>query len=483
MSYSKFPVVAFCLLFAACSWMDRGGDAAHSSVVRPRSVADDPDSTPHVVYAAAHCYGAPSPDDRAPTMNVLALSRDGSKLSLLQSVKMPGKTLMPIVQRLNSAKTRLFSTAGTNGIVVFELDPSDHGKIVTSKQAVCSAVTPEALPTPYGVMPVDFALDLREEIAFSCNFLMGTISALSVDMDDSTLSSAIVCAPADPRSPAGIPEKVRRIGPSKAAKALGFPEGFPEDSLHPHGVACDPTGNWLVMSCLGTNHLFVFSLPVGESFAAGKPDFLLDGTHPDDSNRHAGGGPRQLVFSSDGQTLYSVQELDHTVMAYSFDVASGELAAVGRPQMTVPQAWLDSVPPLPHLYNAQPNYNSGIAISPDGRHVYTTGRGHDSVAGFVVSQSDGSLTPTAQGTVSSGGRTPWSLSFVSDSLLVVSNQYADDPTARIGGGLGADPDRLAPAAKEPGNVMVFRRNPNDGSLAPTGAVWEAPHVLSVRAVR
>jgi 6-phosphogluconolactonase (cycloisomerase 2 family) len=387
---------------------------------------------------------------------------------------------MPVVQALNAQKTRLFSTAGTNGIAVFEVDPSDRGKILTAKPPVCSAVTPEPLPTPYGVMPVDVTLDAKGETAFTCNFLAGTISALSINMGAGMLSAPTVCAPADPRDPPGIPEKVKKIGPSAAAQALGFPEGFPEDSPHPHGIACDPSGRWLVMGCLGTNHLYVFSLPIGKVFAAGTPHFVLDGTHPNDSNRHSGGGPRQLVFAPDGKTLYSVQELDHTVAAYSFDPSGGKLVVVGTKQQTVPQVWLDSIPPIPYMYNAQPNYNSGIAISPDGRHVYTTARGNDSVAGFVVG-ADGALTPTRQANIGSGGRTPWSLSFVSNALLVVSNQNADDPEARKGGGPDADPGRLAPLGKDDGNVTVFRRNSADGSLTATGAVWEAPHVLSVMA--
>lgn len=165
---------------------------------------------------------------------------------------------------------------------------------------------------------------------------------------------------------------------------------------------------------------------------------MSTGTHPDDSNRHDGGGPRSLVFHPDGKTLFSVQELDHTIAAYSFDAGTGKLALIGAAQQTVPQAWLDSNPPCPYMYNAQANYNSGIALAPDGRHVYVTGRGMDNVAGFSVA-ADGGLSPTAQATVPSGGRTPWSLSFVTDTLLVVTNQNADDPSAREGGGPDADP--------------------------------------------
>ena len=234
---------------------------------------------PYTVYAAANCYGAPIPDEegRAHTINVLSLSDGWEALTCVQTVEFPEGTLMPVSQQMNAERTRLLSTAGTNGIVVFECDPKDQGKIATAKPPASSAVTPEPLPTPYGVMPVDVTLDSAGTTAYTCNFLAGSISALSVDLESGTLSSPQVCAPADPRATPGIPEKVQKRGPSKAAQALGFPEGFPEDSPHPHGTACDPSGKWLVMGCLGTNHLLVFSLPIGEKFSAGTPDFVLDG--------------------------------------------------------------------------------------------------------------------------------------------------------------------------------------------------------------
>jgi hypothetical protein len=206
------------------------------------------------------------------------------------------------------------------------------------------------------VMPVDVTLDLTGTTAYTCNFLAGSISALTVDLESGTLSSPRVCSAPDPRTVPGIPEKVKKLGPSKAAQALGFPEGFPEDGPHPHGTACDPSGKWLVMGCLGTNHLYVFSLPVGEAFSNGTAHFVLDGTHPDERNRHDGGGPRQLVFAPDGQTLYSVQELDHTLAAYSFDGAAGKLALVGEVHQTIPQAWLDTNPPCPYLLHSLLSY-------------------------------------------------------------------------------------------------------------------------------
>ena len=149
-------------------------------------------------------------------------------------------------------------------------------------------------------MPVDFCLDVSGKAGYTCNFLASSISALAVDMEKGALSEPQLCAPPH----AGIPEKVLKIPPSAGAKALGFPEGFPEDASHPHGVACDPSGKWLVMSDLGSNNFRVYSLPVGDSFKAGPPDFTLAAHTAPDSNICYGAGPKNSAFSSDGRVLF-----------------------------------------------------------------------------------------------------------------------------------------------------------------------------------
>ena len=59
------------------------------------------------------------------------------------------------------------------------------------------------------------------------------------------------------------------------------------------------------------------------------------------------------VFHPSGKAVVVVNELGNTVSAYSFDPDTGALAHAGSPQLTVPQEWLDSKPPCPHVYNAQ----------------------------------------------------------------------------------------------------------------------------------
>lgn len=428
------------------------------------------------IYCVSHCYNAPLPDERAPKLTVLAFDSTTNALIPVQQTMLPEGTLMPIAQVINQKGTKLFTTAGKHGVVCYHLAPRDHGKIIGGP--ILLQVTPELPKTPYGVMPVDISLDLREESLFTCNFMGGSISALSLDTDGQLWGDPRVCL----LTHSGIPEKVRQLGPSAAAEELGFPEGFPEDGSHPHGVACHPSGNWLAVCDLGTSNLSVFSLPLGESFDLGKPDFVLRAHSAPDNNRHYLAGTRLIRFSTGGDFLFSVNELDHTISSYRFGKSGGTLTRCGPPHMTIPQTWLDEVPPRPYMYNAQPNYNAGIAVSPDGRHVYSSARGHDSVAGFKI-HADGVLAPTDQVRIASGGRTPWSITFLDNHFLLVTNQNADDPTARRPGGHGSDPDRIAPAGREPGNLMVLRRDPENGSLHPTGAIWEAPHILSVQVAK
>ena len=65
--------------------------------------------------------------------------------------------------------------------------------------------------------------------------------------------------------------------------------------------------------------------------------------------------------------------------------------------------------------DAVPSHASAIVISPDGRHLYATNRGHDSIAVFAV-QDGGALA--FAGAVPSGGRLPWVLDWAGEFLLV-----------------------------------------------------------------
>jgi 6-phosphogluconolactonase len=68
---------------------------------------------------------------------------------------------------------------------------------------------------------------------------------------------------------------------------------------------------------------------------------------------------------------------------------------------------------------------AGIAVHPDGRRVYVSNRGHDSIATFEIDGHDG--PPTLMDHVPSGGRTPRHFAIhPAGRSLLVANQDSDN---------------------------------------------------------
>jgi len=432
----------------------------------------------HVIYATIKAYGAPFPDaeGRPPVLAVLALNKQGTSLRVVQETEFPKATGGVMVLQLNKKKSKLFVTAGTHGIAVFDVDMHDQGKVVGGRAPICSPTTVEQMPTPLGVFPAWVTVDAAEQTVFSCNFFSKDVTALPFDKASNKCGVPMgVCTPEHP----GMPDKVAAsVDPN--AEPGPFGHGFPENGCHPHGLSIHPSGKWLVLGDLGSNNFTVYALPIGKSFTEGPPDFVLHSHTAPASNACYGSGPKNNCFSKDGTLLFSCNELDSSVSSYRFDEATGTLTPLGTPCSTLPQDWLDSVPPRPLPFYEQAHSGGSLCLAPNGKHLYSTNRGHDSISCFAVG-TDGCLTPTPQFNVPGGGRITWTLTMASDTLLLAINQYADydDPAStRYGDGKG-DRSRVAPAPKGPGNIRVFKRDTASGELTPTGCVLEVDEPLGI----
>jgi len=460
--------------FAAAA--DGDGTVARADFLKAISSA----AGQHIIYCTTKAYGAPFPDaeGRPVILSVLAIDKKGTAMRIVQEVEFPKNTGGAMVLQLNKSKSRLFSVAGANGIAVFDVDMRDEGKVVGGRPPVCSPTTTESMPTPLGVFPAWLTVDPAEETVYSCNFFSKDVTALPFDKASCQCGAPIgVCTPEHP----GIPDKVL-ASLDKDAEPGPFGHGFPENGCHPHGLSLHPSGKWLVLGDLGSNNFTVYSLPIGPSFTSGPPDCVLHAHIAPASYKTYGCGPKNNCFSMDGRVLFSCNELDSSVSSYRFDERTGALTPIGKPCMALPQDWLDSIPPRPLPFYDSAHSGGSLCLTPDGKHLYSTNRGHDSISCFAVGV-DGGLTPTPQFNVPAGGRITWTLTMPSDTLLLVINQYAeyDDPaTMRYGDGKG-DPNRLAPAPHGPGNIRVFNRDPASGELTPTGCVLEVDEPLGILA--
>jgi len=124
-----------------------------------------------------------------------------------------------------------------------------------------------------------------------------------------------------------------------------------------------------------------------------------------------GAGPRHVALHPDGRFLFVMNELDSTVASLSLDPASGEIALI------------DTLPAVPDEVRDH-NHCADIQISPDGRFLYGSNRGHDSIPIFAVDQDSGSLLFVDY--CPCGGATPRNLALTpSGNHLLSANQNAD----------------------------------------------------------
>lgn len=90
-------------------------------------------------------------------------------------------------------------------------------------------------------------------------------------------------------------------------------------------------------------------------------------------------GPRHFAFHPTRDLLYSINENGSTISAYRFDPESGTLSS------------FQVISTLPEGFDREDNTTAEIKIAPNGRFLYGSNRGHDSLALFAIG-NDGRLT-------------------------------------------------------------------------------------------
>jgi 6-phosphogluconolactonase (cycloisomerase 2 family) len=122
-----------------------------------------------------------------------------------------------------------------------------------------------------------------------------------------------------------------------------------------------------------------------------------------------GAGPRHLTAHPSGR-WYVADELGSTVSVFEPDFGLGTL----RLASSVPASHADT-----SSSPDQRNYPAGIALSADGRFLYLSNRGADTIATFSVGEN-GELTRLAE--IPCGGNWPRHFAIVDDLLLVANER-------------------------------------------------------------
>ena len=200
-----------------------------------------------------------------------------------------------------------------------------------------------------------------------------------------------------------------------------------------HSVVFDNTGRWAIACDVGADHIYVYpfdaasrTLGQGKSFA----------TPPGRAPRHAVFHPRLPYF-------FITNERVSILSSFRFDAAIGEV----RP--------LQTAPTIPSTFTER-NSLADIRIHPQGRFVYASNRGHDSLAIFRIDEENGQMIPVD--IVSTLGGNPREFEFEpSGRFLYVGNQVTQQ-------------------------MVTFAVDANTGTLTPTSTRIDVPKPACVKFV-
>jgi 6-phosphogluconolactonase len=201
-------------------------------------------------------------------------------------------------------------------------------------------------------------------------------------------------------------------------------------SVHPqrqtkpyaHWIRTDPTNKFGLVADLGTDQIVIYRFDA----RTGK----LTPNDPPSTHVAAGMGPRHLAFHPGSRWVYGIAELGNEVMAFHWDAALGTLTQ------------FQSVKTLADGFTG-PNTAAEISVHTNGKFLYASNRGEDSIVVYAIDPKTGELSFKQR--VPSGGKAPRYFTFdPSYKWLIVSNQ-------------------------EGGGISVFSVDAKTGELAPKGA--------------
>jgi len=167
--------------------------------------------------------------------------------------------------------------------------------------------------------------------------------------------------------------------------------GNEQEAAHPHSCFIDPSGKFALVSDLGQDFVYVYGIDIEAGTL----------TYRSSVKTAPGAGPRHMRFHPAGQYVYGLNELDCTVNVYEFSPSGVVLGEPFGTISTLPDGYKNrdhknaknaagepaSGPNRPEQTNA----TADIHITPDGRFLYASNRGHDSIVCYSVG-AGGKLT-------------------------------------------------------------------------------------------
>lgn len=217
-------------------------------------------------------------------------------------------------------------------------------------------------------------------------------------------------------------EKDGRLGPRAAfvQHAGSSVNKERQTSPHAHEILASNDNQFVLTADLGLDELLVYRFdPKNGSLTPDNPAF---------AKVRPGAGPRHFAFAPSGKFVYLVNEMSSTVTVFAFNTDSGGLHE------------LQTISTLPAGFKGE-NTTAEIEVDAQGKFLYVSNRGDDSIAVFAIDSVSGKLSVVER--VATGGKTP--------------RHFTLDPTGKW----------LFAANQDSNDITIFRVDPSSGRLTPT----------------
>lgn len=209
-----------------------------------------------------------------------------------------------------------------------------------------------------------------------------------------------------------------------------------QEAAHAHSIMLDEKNRFAFANDLGIDKVLIYEFDA----RSGK---LKPNQAQAFYQTKAGAGPRHFKFHPNGKFAFVINELDMTIASLGYDAKRGTLKEI------------QIVPTLPADFSGT-NSCADIHVAPNGKFLYGSNRGHDSLVVYKIDDKNGRLERVEH--VSTGGKTP--------------RNFAIDPTGKF----------LLAANQNSDSIVVFRIDEKSGKLIANGNSAQVPSPVCLKLI-
>lgn len=272
---------------------------------------------------------------------VFEFNRDSMQFSLLQTI--PGQ-VSPSFLEVHPSKKYLYSVH--RGSII---NDKEWGTVSAfSVDAVTGILTLINEQSSYGKGPCHISFDKSGRYAFVSNYNDGNLVVYKVN-DNGSVSDSI--------------QLIQHKGSSANLQR--------QERAHVHSALISHDNKFLYVADLGIDKVMIYQLNADNG--------LLNPAITPYAEVKPGAGPRHFVIHPNSKFAYLAEELSSTTCVFVRDTINGALSEIQR---------ISSIPADCDTFNT----NADIHTDADGRFLYVSNRGHNSLAIYSIDSSSGLLT-------------------------------------------------------------------------------------------